>query len=289
MKHTQVLESRIYALKATRQALFEMGVDGDKYVIISYIERKRAGDRRFVILYLEAEGFMPLTVAIYIKKVEGEWQLIRPVKFVDLSPYGRYDLPYRRLAYAQFSCSPNEAIELINAFKRMFPSISSVSAHDVVRAVAQTEREYYEVHDTPPERRFSFGRHQRQMDALRSIEAEIEKASFGGQWPGSVTVEDLSSWARSWRLTLSPYVGDRHIIIQKGVVGRTHGQGNLIGITIDCLDRPSSTAMERVIRWMVRNPHTIELATWATGEPVSRDPWEDHKKEWADFFAQQTG
>lgn len=280
---TEILKSRIFALKATRAALAAMGVDGDKYIVVSYDERKRQNDRRFVVLNLEAEGFDPLTSRVRMHKADSEWVLTQLVD-LGLSEFCRYNLPYKRLAYAVARVSLPEAMELIQAFKWAFPSLYGIEPRDVVRAVTAGKAEHYGYNghekgeDAP-----------RQEAAMARIEAAIEEASVGGKWPATAVREDVRSWTPGWNLTLTPYVGDRRMIVHGGLInvesGSRHGTSQLVTITIDLLERPSGTAMQKVIPWLLSHPHSVEMLTFAEGEPAKRDPWEEgHVNEWREFF-----
>lgn len=278
-KKVEVLKSRNVAQFAAQESLSKIGIIGEQFVVEEYVEVKRGSYARFVVLFLKTNDGAEATVAVRLAKVENAWVATQA------RILGTKNAPYRRLAYAEFRCSPEEAVNLIASFTAPFPSLGSVEPKDVVRAVTQSQEEYYEVLNTPYEERGDNRRCVSQMRAYGRIKKAIKDASYGDEWPGKVVVQDRTTWCPGWELTLTPYVGDRFLTVRGGNIGTGHGQSQLVYITVDCLFRPSSSAMAGVIGFAHANPHAVDLIAWAGDtQDEKRDPWEDHKEEWDAFF-----
>jgi hypothetical protein len=271
MNKKAVLASRNAALFAAQEALTARGFRGEMFVIESHQEVKRGRNRRFVVLYLTTNNGGKATVAIRLHK-EDEWQATS-VRILTVE-----DAPEKLLGLLRVSVDTENGIKLLEAFMDPFPSLDGIDPKDVIRAVTTPKTQI--VTDKEEEAKI-------RQDSVDRIQAAIDEASYGNEWPGKVVVEDTTSWAKSTEITLIPYVGDRFITVHGSGVGWGHGNNwGFISIEVNCLARPSSTAMDLVIKWIHENGERWQAKTFWAGERPERADRSmfEHNRAIAQYF-----
>lgn len=232
MKKISVLSSRNTAFFAAQAALSDLGFRGEEFAIESFVENKRPGNARFIVLWLVTASGAKAAVAVRLVKENDQW-VSRQARVL-----GAENAPERKLGYAEICFSFEEqkiAEKVLTDFLKVFGSLENVDPKDVIAAATG------------------------HSGGLLGIREGLESSSCQGQFPGTYDFQAIPHPVgneMTFRVTLTSWQKDRSIILEGA-------RGWVQSITISALSRPSAKAFSGVIAWMSKNKDKVRTALWA--------------------------